>query len=103
MAVYNDGNIYGIAFVIYDENGDIINRVEKIYPNKIGFPEIREIKKEYNKLTKKDLEYIKIKVYTSCTTTYDISITNKSRTFMCWFPSDMKTLNQMFLKAYFRN
>ena len=103
MAIYNDGNIYGVAWNIYDKNENFINRVEKIYQNKIGFTEIREIKKEYNKLTKKEREYIKVKIYTKCITTYDINITKENTTFMCWFPSDVKTLNEMFLKEYFRN
>jgi uncharacterized protein (DUF2344 family) len=93
MGISNDGNIYGIAWCIYDAKDNFIRRVEHVFPNKLSFEQIEEIKAEYNKLTPVERVFAKIKFYTKCTSTYD----PQAGEFMLWIPAPIKRLEQLFL------
>jgi uncharacterized protein (DUF2344 family) len=97
MSVYSDKNIYGFSWYIYNEYGEFIKKFEKIYPERIGFLQIQEIKKEYYKLTRNQLNYAKFKIYTCCTTTYNLNFNNEYGTFMCWYPVSKKIVKNILI------
>ena len=100
MSVYSDGNIYGVSWYIYNEYGDYIKKYEKIYFEKLNFLHIQEIKKEYYKLTRNELNHAKFKIYTYCTTTYNINFNNEYGTFMCWYPANKRDIKNLFCGVF---
>jgi hypothetical protein len=93
MGIYNDGNIYGVCWCIYDSQDNLLRRVEHVYTSKLGFEQIEEIRADYNKLTPIERLFAKIKIYTRCVTTYDPHAIE----FMCWVPKTIQFLEQLFL------
>ena len=93
MGIYNNGYIYGVCWCIYDSQDNLIRRNEYVYPNKLSFENIEEIKSEYNKLTPLERLFAKIKLYTKCTSTYDPN----AGEFMLWIPTTIQQLEQLFL------
>jgi hypothetical protein len=93
MGIYNNGNIYGVAWCIYDSKDVLIRRAEHVFPNKLGVENIDEIKAEYNKLTPLERLFAKIKLYTKCTSTYD----PHAGEFMLWIPTTIQRLEQLFV------
>jgi len=93
MGIYNDGNIYGVCWCIYDSKDNLIRRVEHVFPNKLSFEQIDEIKAEYNKLTPHERLFAKMKLYTKCTSSYDPNAGD----FMLWIPTTIQRLEQLFV------
>jgi hypothetical protein len=93
MGINNDGNVYGVCWCIYDSEDNLIRRVEHVFPNKLSFEQIEEIKTEYNKLTPLERLFAKIKFYTKCTSNYD----PHAGEFMLWIPTTINHLKKMFL------
>ena len=96
MGISNDGNIYGVCWCIYDSKDNLIRRNEYVFPNKLSFEQIEEIKAEYSRLTPLERLFAKIKFYTKCRSTYDLH----AREFMLWIPVRIKRLEQLFLIGY---
>jgi len=96
MSIFSDKNIYGVSWNIYDKNDIFIKRFEKTYITKIDKQKINEIKKEYFKLNNNELKYAKFKIYTCCTSTYNINFNNEYTTFMCWYPASKKDITNLF-------
>ena len=93
MGIYNDGNIYGVCWCIYDAQDNLIRRVEHAFQNKLNSKQIEEIKTDYNMLTPIERMFSKIKFYTKCTSSYDAHVGE----FMLWIPGTVKRLEQLFL------
>jgi uncharacterized protein (DUF2344 family) len=97
MGIHSDGNIYGISWNIYDIDDNFIRKFEKIYSEKITLQQIEEIKEEYYKLNNFELINIKVKIFTKCSTSYQIDFNKNKREFMCWIPFSKISLAELFI------
>lgn len=93
MGIFNNGNIYGVAWCVYDSKDVLIRRVEHVFPNKLSFEQIESIREDYTRLTPLEKLFAKIKFYTKCTSTYD----PRAGEFMLWIPTTIQRLEQLFL------
>ena len=91
MGLYNDGNIYGVLWVLQNEADETTNTYEKKQDTKLTKENIAEIKAEYDKLTETDKNRIAvIKFYTYCSDTYGPD------SYMSWWTGDKERLNELF-------
>ena len=91
MGLYNDGNIYGVSWVLRNDVDEITNKYEKTRHIKLTKEDIAEIKVEYDKLTESEKNRIAdIKFYTCGSDTYGPG------SYMCWWTGDRERLHELF-------
>ena len=91
MGFYNDGNIYGVSWVLLNEAHEIMNTYEKKQETKLTKEDIVEIKAEYDKLTESEKNRIVVvKFYTYCSDTYGPD------SYMNWWTGDKERLHELF-------
>ena len=90
MGIYNDGIIYGVSWIIYDETDEIVNQFEKHYDTKITIEQLAEIKIEYDKLSELQKTIMCVRFYTCCTDTYG------PESYMHWWTADIERLEELF-------
>ena len=98
MGIYNDGNVYGVRIVTYDDiNCEEMAYLEKKYDTKINLEQIAYIKKEYETIFKDVLPDTSLRVffYTSCVDTYDPD----SIPWMGWWNGSVESLEELFEKG----
>ena len=93
MTIHCDGKVYGVCWNIYDSSENFIRRFEKVYSEPMNSDQIKEVVKEYNKLTAEEKCYAKMRFFTYCSTKY----VDGSGNFMCWFPIKKESLIAMSL------
>jgi len=94
MGIYNDGNVYGVLWNIYDDDGNSTLNYDIKYEQKMTREQIDEVKKEYDKLTLEQTKEIQIKFYTKATTSYEPA---NSSSFMMLWPGTYLMLEKLFL------
>lgn len=96
MGIYPSGDIYGIAWNIYDASGDFVSRYERFYKTKMTEAQIREVRIEWRdrvpETVKRDAG---IQIYTPCTTSYDVK--SSAKEFMIWWTYSRDQLEALFL------
>lgn len=92
MGIYNDGNIYGVSWILRnDEDKEEDEKYEKKQDTKLTKENIAEIKAEYDKLTESEKNRIVIiRFYTCCSDTYGPD------SYMCWWTGNKERLNELF-------
>ena len=111
MGFYNDGNIYGVLWVLNanvfenqggSESAALVSNTgeatkeshrsfEKKQDTKLTKEDIAEIKAEYDKLTEYEKNMITtVKFYTCCSDTYG------PESYMNWWPGDIERLHELF-------
>ena len=95
MGIYNDGNVYGVGWRLYDGETELVRHFEKTYPEKMTLEQIQEVKEQYDLLTYIEQNNITIRFFTSCSSTYDAG----SPPYMSWWPGDKLQLTKLFLKG----
>lgn len=91
MGIYTDGIIRGIAWRLYNECDELVISFEKSCKDKMTTDKIREAENEYNKLTKEQQNFLIVRVYVNCTSTYG------KGSFMQWWPINKDALEKLFL------
>jgi hypothetical protein len=69
MGIYNDGNVYGIGWRLYDVETELVRHFEITYMEKMTLTQIQEVKEQYDLLTDMEKENITIRYWTSCSST----------------------------------
>lgn len=93
MGFYNDGNIYGVKWIVYDKDENYIKEWEKTFPHKINLEQIEIIKEVYDSLTEEEQKNCSIFFYTCCSDTYT------EGSYMSWISSNKKSLAEFFEKG----
>ena len=97
MGIYSDGKVYGVKWVLYNEDNkddyEILFTFEKTFTTPLNLHQIQEIEMEFQKLSEDEQKNLTISFYTCCTSTYD------SGTYMTWFPGSVAAIVKLFLEG----
>ena len=94
MGIYSDGNIYGIS-ISMQVGTNLTEIFNKSNSYVMTSEQIQEATAIYDKLTEGEKSSLKIRFYTSCSSTYELA----STPFMSWFPADLASLEKLFADA----
>lgn len=100
MGIYSDGNVYGVSWIMNDENDNSILFFNVEYETKMTQNQIDDVKKEYEKLTEYEKNNIRINFYTKCMTSYEFS--NKTKACIIPWNGNRVMLEELFLNGNIR-